>query len=83
MKISIALFLKRYKSFTFTSNPLNDTELESSLYTHAFDNNTHVLLVTVDYVLDGVEACLQYTINLTLIDTTAYRLYNGDFEKVI
>jgi len=59
---------------------VNGEELASSVYTQAFDGETHLLNVEVIYIIDGVEGKLEFVVELTVIDTTSFRLYNGGFE---
>ena len=65
---------------------VDDVELEGSVYKHAFDDEeiNISINVVVSYVIDEVPGQLEkFTINLTLYDSTANRLANGDFEAGI
>ncbi len=59
---------------------VNDLVLSGSVYTHEFDNETHDLNVEVSYEINGVKGYLVFSIDLTVVDTTPYQLYNGGFE---
>ena len=59
---------------------VDGSKLDSSAYTHSFDDKTSNVKVVVGYEIDGVAGQLEFTISLTLIDSTPYRVINGDFE---
>ena len=68
------------------SYTLAGSTIEGSSYTYTFGSYTYeftevTLPVIVSYEANGVAGTLEYTIKLSLKDTTAYRLVNGGFEN--
>ena len=55
-------------------------ELESSLYEFN-ELKTYELSIIVVYEFDNEELNVEYTLKVTVKDTTAHQVYNGDFEK--